>query len=245
MLSGRLVPTVTPAGVSTRNPEGPSRSDTRMLWNADSASSWPASAPTWKACPRKLPSSSRVPLNSVCVATLSISRFSCCASASSAARSPGLLVALTACTASSRIRCRLLPTSANAPSAVCASEIPSLALRTATFRPRICVLKRSEIARPAASSLALLMRSPDERRCNDVPSAFCELPRFRCAFSDSTLVLITCDIYSRFVVLSRNLPPGAFSFSACRPSMPPWIRAECRRCPPAAGTGKRRCSGTA
>ena len=42
--------------------------------------------------------------------------------------------------------------------------MPSLALRTATSRPRIWVLKRSEMARPAASSFALLMRRPDDRR---------------------------------------------------------------------------------
>jgi hypothetical protein len=55
------------------------------------------------------------------------------------------------------MRCRLLPISSSAPSAVCASEMPSLALRAAWLRPRICVVKRSEIARPAASSLALLI----------------------------------------------------------------------------------------
>ncbi|MNW20103.1 hypothetical protein D3C71_2203440 [compost metagenome] len=42
--------------------------------------------------------------------------------------------------------------------------MPSLALRMATSRPRICVVKRSLMARPAASSFALLMRSPDDRR---------------------------------------------------------------------------------
>lgn len=54
-----------------------------------------------------------------------------------------------------------------APSATWASEMPSLALRAAWFKPRIWLVNRSEIARPAASSLALLMRRPDERRWMD------------------------------------------------------------------------------
>ena len=39
-------------------------------------------------------------------------------------------------------------------------------------REAICEVMRSEIARPAASSLALLMRRPDERRCIEVASEF-------------------------------------------------------------------------
>src|SRR5690606_431426 len=156
--------------------------------------SWPASAPTWKAWAVKEPSSSLTLLNEVCEATRSISAFSCCASAFSALRSDAELVALRDCTASSRMRCRLLEISPSAPSAVCASEMPSLALRMATLRPRICVVKRSEIARPAASSLALLIRRPDDRRCRDVASWLPDTERLRCAFSDITLVLMTCAI---------------------------------------------------
>jgi hypothetical protein len=40
------------------------------------------------------------------------------------------------------------PVSASAPSAVCDSEMPSLALRTAWFRPRICEVKRLLMASP-------------------------------------------------------------------------------------------------
>jgi hypothetical protein len=78
----------------------------------------------------------------------------------------------------------------SAPSAVCASEMPSFALRAAVLRPLICAVKRCEIARPAASSFALLMRRPDDRRCSDVARLFCEAFRFRCAFSEATLVLM-------------------------------------------------------
>jgi hypothetical protein len=77
-----------------------------------------------------------------------------------------------------------------APSAVCANEIPSLALRDAWFKPRICELKRSEIARPAASSFALLMRKPEDRRCMEVDNDDCELVKLRCAVNELMLVLM-------------------------------------------------------
>jgi len=53
------------------------------------------------------------------------------------------------------------------PSAVCASEIPSFALRTAWLRPRICEVMRVAMALPAASSAAELMRLPVDRRSID------------------------------------------------------------------------------
>ena len=129
-------------------------------------------------------------MNAVVDPTRSISCMSCAVSACNAARSVELLDALADCTASSRMRCRLLDTCESAPSAVCASEIPSLALRAAWFKPRICAVKRSEIARPAASSLALLIRKPEDKRCSEVDNAFCELFKLRCAVSDATLVLM-------------------------------------------------------
>src|SRR5262249_35727866 len=98
-------------------------------------------------------------------------------------------------TASSRMRCRASPTLLRAPSAVCASEMPSLALRIATFMPRTCAFMRSAMPRPAASSLAELMRKPEDRRCIEVDSEFCEADRLRCAVSDATLVLMVADIW--------------------------------------------------
>jgi len=56
------------------------------------------------------------------------------------------------------------PEALSEPSAVWANEIPSLALRTAWLSPLIWLVNRSAIAKPAASSLALLMRKPDESR---------------------------------------------------------------------------------
>jgi hypothetical protein len=101
-----------------------------------------------------------------------------------------LFVELRACTASSRMRCSELPTWASAPSAVWASEMPSLELRMATFMPRTCEFMRSAMARPAASSFAELIRRPDDRRCIDVASEACELDRLRWASIDAMLVLI-------------------------------------------------------
>ena len=122
--------------------------------------------------------------------TRSISCLSCWASVLRAARSLALLVALRDCTASSRMRCRLSEITPSAPSAVWASEMPSLALRAAWFRPLICEVKRVAIASPAASSFALLMRRPDDRRCSDVARLDCEAFRLRCALSEAMLVLM-------------------------------------------------------
>ena len=102
------------------------------------------------------------------------------------------LVALEACTANSRMRCKESATLPNAPSAVCAIEMPSLALRTAAFMPRTCALMRSAMASPAASSLAEFTRSPDDSLCIEVDSDVCDEPRLRWALSEFRLVLIVC-----------------------------------------------------
>src|SRR5690606_15330712 len=73
-------------------------------------------------------------------------------------------VPLAAWTDNSRMRCRLLLISFSAPSVVCAMEMPSLALRAACVRPLMLAVKRLAMAWPAASSLALLMRRPEDRR---------------------------------------------------------------------------------
>ncbi|CSB42417.1 Uncharacterised protein [Vibrio cholerae] len=75
-----------------------------------------------------------------------------------------------------------------APSAVCAIEIPSLALRTATPKPRLCTFKRLEICRPAASSFALLILYPEDRRSIDDCCALVALVKYRCAVIADTLV---------------------------------------------------------
>jgi hypothetical protein len=88
------------------------------------------------------------------------------------------------------MRWKMSPTLPSAPSAVCAIEIASLALRVATFMPRTWAFMRSAIARPAASSLALLTRRPEDRRCIEVAREDWLVLRLRCAFSDTRFVLI-------------------------------------------------------
>jgi hypothetical protein len=68
------------------------------------------------------------------------------------------------CTASSRRRSSMPLTSPSAPSPVCTSEMPSSALRRAWSSERTCARSRSLIARPAASSAAVVMRRPVARR---------------------------------------------------------------------------------
>ena len=70
----------------------------------------------------------------------------------------------------------------------------SLALCTAWLVPLIWVVNWLLIARPAASSAALLMRKPEDRRCNDVDNDDFEAVRLRCAFSESIFVLSVSDI---------------------------------------------------
>jgi hypothetical protein len=48
------------------------------------------------------------------------------------------------------------------------------------------------MAMPAASSLALLILRPEDRRCKETCNADCEVLRLRWAFSDAMLVLMTC-----------------------------------------------------
>ena len=112
----------------------------------------PLLAPTWKVCGPAPAPTMAAPLKRVWVAIRVISAESCWYSVSRLERSPVPLVPFCACTASSRMRCSASVTVASAPSAVCASEMPSLALRIATLVPRICAFIRSAIARPAASS---------------------------------------------------------------------------------------------
>src|SRR4051812_14846376 len=96
---------------------------------------------------------------------------------------------LLACTDRSRMRCRIECVSVSAPSDVCTTEMPSCVLRTATFRPPICERRPSEMARPAASSAARLMRKPEDSFSSD----FCICPsvtdRLRYALSAAMLLL--------------------------------------------------------
>src|SRR5450830_740477 len=77
--------------------------------------------------------------------------------------------------------------------------MPSLALRAATLLPLICEVMRLAIDIPAASSLALLIRRPVAKRCNEVARPDCDMERLRCALTGEMLVLI----YDAMVILQN------------------------------------------
>jgi hypothetical protein len=66
----------------------------------------------------------------------------------------------------------------------------SFELRMATFMPRVCAFMRSAMANPAASSLALFTRRPEDRRCMVVDKEEALVARLRCAFREAVFVLI-------------------------------------------------------
>ena len=169
----------------------------------------PELAPTWNPCVPALVARMDRPLNFVVVSVRSISSASAWNSWSRLARSLVPLVELADCTASSRMRCSMSPTLPIAPSAVCASEMASLELRMATFMPRTWAPIRSAMARPAASSLALLTRKPVDRRCIEVASDICEVFRFRWAFSETMLVLMIWGIEGLLKGTRRRRAPGS------------------------------------
>src|SRR5262245_14541000 len=149
------------------------------------------------------------PLNVVRSAIACISLCSWPTSVAANPRSVSPIVPFAACVASSFIRCSMFCSSPTAPSAVCSIEIPSFALRTAWFKLRIWADMRWVTARPAASSFALLMRRPDDRRCSATFIADCEPVRLRCAFSEATLVLMIWGMVVSFDLGFQELPaPG-------------------------------------
>ncbi|MNR08854.1 hypothetical protein D3C85_1250300 [compost metagenome] len=148
-----------------------------------------AALPTWKVVVPKVPSSSFLPPKVVVLEIRSSSFFSSVTSEFSALRSSVLLEPLADCRARSRIRCRMLVDCCRAPSAVCAMEMPSLEFFTETPRPLIWLLRRLAICRPAASSLALLMREPVDRRCRETSRAREEVFRLRWVLREAMFVL--------------------------------------------------------
>ncbi|MNZ14428.1 hypothetical protein D3C78_313510 [compost metagenome] len=150
----------------------------------------PSLAPTWMLMVWSLASTS-TPLNDVCSEIRSISSRRWVISSWIDCRSDCELVPLDACTASSRMRCRLSFTWSSAPSVVCAREMPSLALLLACSRPVICEVMRLAMAWPAASSEALLIFRPEDRRSIEVLRLLSEALRFCWAISEVMLVLIT------------------------------------------------------
>ena len=137
-----------------------------------------------------VPTSKRVPLNSVELAIRSISLLSDWYSWSRNPRSFVPMVSEEAWTANSRKRTSMLVVSMRPPSAVCTSDTPSSVLRLAMFRERTSARRFSEIAKPAASSAALLIRSPEASLFPEDCKASVEFPNLRCAVKDAMLVRI-------------------------------------------------------
>ena len=88
------------------------------------------------------------------------------------------------------MRCRIECISVSAPSAVCTTLTPSWALRTATLRPPTCERRPSEIARPAASSAARLIRKPLDSFSSDLAIWPSVTDRLRYAFIAAMFWLI-------------------------------------------------------
>jgi hypothetical protein len=97
--------------------------------------------------------------------------------------------ALAAWTARLRIRWRMAVVVPSAPSAVCTTLTASWVLRTAWVMPPICERRPSEIASPAASSAARLIREPEESRSSEVVRASLVVARLRWAFIATVLVV--------------------------------------------------------
>src|SRR3954464_7100612 len=168
----------------------------------------PVLAPTWKVIgvvdPRAL-----MPLKVIVLTMRLHSADSWTISAVMAALSPVESVPLLYWTASSRTRCRIECTSFSAPSADCTSDTPSSELRLAWLRPRIWARIFSEMARPAASSAARLMRRPLESFSMLLESVVWVPSSWRWALNASTLVLMRSDMAilpdGRRAVLARGL----------------------------------------
>src|SRR6476620_6923516 len=104
------------------------------------------------------------------------------------------------------MRCRMEWVSVSAPSAVCTTLTPSWVLRTATLRPPTCERGPSEIARPAASSAARLMRKPEESFSSDLLIWPSVTDRLRYALSAATLLLTRRPVV---ILLGRGVPAAS------------------------------------
>src|SRR3954470_13029781 len=159
----------------------------------------PALAPTWKVT--LVPPLRRLmPLNWGGLTMRPTSAESWVISAVMAARSAVERVPLLYWTASSRTRCRMEWTSLRAPSPVCTMLTPSRAFWWAWARPLIWARIFSEMARPAASSAARLMRRPLDSFSMDLLMAVWVPSSWRWALNASVLVLTRSDMPSSLMV---------------------------------------------
>ena len=118
-------------------------------------------------------------LNVVVFEIRSISDTRAVNSSCSALRCESLTVPVADCDESSERRARISPDLPSAFSPMLMALMPSFAFRTAWVAIRTSARSRSAMARPAASSAALLMRRPDARRSSDLLRLLLEDSRCR------------------------------------------------------------------
>src|SRR5262249_11341967 len=153
-----------------------------------------------------------------------ISSQSCATSLVMAALSEADRVPLLYWTARSRTRCSIDCTSLIDPSAVWTSETASCAFRWAWSSPPTCDCSFWLIARPAASSAALLIRYPELRRSIESERCFEVLTRLRCAFIAAMFVWTLRDmlfLLEERVVRPRLASCGPARRLAFRSGLPP------------------------
>jgi hypothetical protein len=96
----------------------------------------------------------------------------------------------------------MLVTSFIAPSATWIIEIASLALRTAWFKPLICEVIFEEIAKPAASSFAELMRRPvDSLSMVELIERSLRVIALDAMFADMFVLIVAIVIFLLFLLL--------------------------------------------
>ena len=117
------------------------------------------------------------------------------------------------------MRCRTFCTVPSAPSAICATLMPSCELLTAWVMPLIWLVRPWLIDRPAASSAALLIRRPDESWVNASDSLAWFMFRLLYALSAATLVLIRRLILFASQTESQGAPDWASDPSLGRTSV--------------------------
>src|SRR6478609_7273251 len=104
--------------------------------------------------------------------------------------------------------------------------MPSWALRAATFRPLTCERRPSEIARPAASSAARLMRKPDDSFSSDLLRSFCVLDRLRYELTAAMFWLIERPMMKLLLDWGRAAHPWAYPPPSAALAMIEGVRGE-------------------
>src|SRR3954447_4811758 len=111
--------------------------------------------------------------------------------------------------------------------------MPSWVLRAATLRPPICERRPSEMASPAASSAARLIRKPEDSFSSDLLICPSVTDRLRYALSAAmllltrrpTVFLLGREVLPRYVRASKDLrgAGGVYGGSRVKLEAKPWV----------------------